>query len=88
MNKLFLVVSNTGDYDDYPDNICIVSSIEKFHEICENLKQAIREKKPNFFIGSKEYTWIPHCGAFSGKDSGGHLFPENLDCVELPFVKD
>jgi hypothetical protein len=88
MNKAFLVFFDIGEYDSYPANICIVSSIEKFHQICEDLKQAIREKKPNFFIGSEEYIWLPHCGAFVGKDYSIHLLIEHLDCVELSFIQD
>ncbi len=90
MNKLFLVSSFTGEYEVPPQNICIVPSMEKFREICENLRQAFAEERPSFFIGDEEYIFDGRISesCYIHKKNGYALFWDCLDCVELSFIKD
>lgn len=81
MRKAFLVVLEADCYEGQDIPLCVVESEEAFGKLINDLIQAIKEKRSEFFIGDNKFVWEDRTNCFYC--CPWFLVWENLRCREI-----
>lgn len=86
MSKMYLIYFNYG-YDG-THNLGVFSSEEDFHKFFDDLKAAIKEKRPEFFLGDEKFVYSDFRKGFTNKDYPALTLTSiaDIDCQELPYL--